>query len=45
MDYIIFAVIALIIVTIIAFLFRRKHSIEVGRLEQEKLQIQHKTNP
>ena len=28
--------------TTIAFLFRRKHIREIGRLEQEKLQIQHK---
>ena len=42
MDYIIIAIIALIIVTIIAFLFRRKHNFEIGRLEQQKSQIQHK---
>jgi len=42
MKYIITAVIALIILTIIAFLFRRKHIREINRLEQEKSQIQHK---
>ena len=42
MNYIIIAVILLIIVTVIAFLFRRKHIGEIGRLENEKLQIQHK---
>ena len=38
----IIAIIVLIILTTIAFLFRRKHIQEIGRLEQEKLQIQHK---
>ena len=42
MNYIIIAVILLTIVTVIAFLFRRKHIGEIGRLENEKLQIQHK---
>jgi septation ring formation regulator len=42
MKIFIIAIIALIILTIIAFLFRRKHIQEIGRLEQEKLQIQHK---
>ncbi|WP_438311505.1 septation ring formation regulator EzrA [Sporosarcina sp. FA9] len=42
MKYIIFAVIALIILTVIAFLFRRKHIGEINRLEKEKSQIQHK---
>lgn len=42
MKTIIIVIIALIIMTAIAFLFRRKHIQEVGRLEREKLQIQHK---
>ncbi|MHA6260681.1 septation ring formation regulator EzrA [Sporosarcina sp. CAU 1771] len=42
MTYIIIAIIALIIVTIIAFLYRRKHISEIEKLEQLKLQIQHK---
>ena len=42
MKTIIIAVIVLIILTTIAFLFRRKHIQEIGRLEKEKLQIQHK---
>ncbi|MEK5037888.1 septation ring formation regulator EzrA [Sporosarcina sp. FSL K6-3457] len=42
MIYFIIPIIVLIIVITIAFLFRRKHIQEVGRLEQEKLQIQHK---
>ncbi len=42
MIYFIIPIIVLIIVTTIAFLFRRKHIQEIGRLEQEKLQIQHK---
>lgn len=42
MKTFIIAIIALIILTTIAFLFRRKHIQEIGRLEQEKLQIQHK---
>ena len=42
MKTIIMPVIVLIILTTIAFLFRRKHIQEIGRLEKEKLQIQHK---
>ena len=42
MKIIIIAILVLIILTTIAFLFRRKHIQEIGRLEQEKLQIQHK---
>ena len=42
MIYFIIPIIVLIITTTIVFLFRRKHIQEVGRLEQEKLQIQHK---
>ncbi|MBO0586194.1 septation ring formation regulator EzrA [Sporosarcina sp. E16_8] len=42
MKTFIIAIVALIILTTIAFLFRRKHIQEIGRLEQEKLQIQHK---
>ncbi|HJF32486.1 MAG TPA: septation ring formation regulator EzrA [Sporosarcina psychrophila] len=42
MKTFIIAIIVLIILTTIAFLFRRKHIQEIGRLEQEKLQIQHK---
>lgn len=42
MIYFIIPIIVLIIATTIVFLFRRKHIQEVGRLEQEKLQIQHK---
>ena len=42
MKTIIIAIIVLIILTTIAFLFRRKHIQEIGRLEKEKLQIQHK---
>ncbi|MER2090765.1 MAG: septation ring formation regulator EzrA [Sporosarcina sp.] len=42
MKIFIIAIVALIILTTIAFLFRRKHIQEIGRLEQEKLQIQHK---
>ncbi len=33
---------ALIILTLIAFLLRRKHIQQIGKLEQQKLQIQHK---
>ncbi len=42
MKIFIIAIVALIILTTIAFLFRRKHIQEIARLEQEKLQIQHK---
>lgn len=42
MRYFIIAIIALIIFTIIAFLFRRKYIKQVEKLESEKLQIQHK---
>ncbi|NYF25189.1 septation ring formation regulator EzrA [Sporosarcina sp. JAI121] len=42
MKIFIIAIVALIILTTIAFLFRRKHIQEIGRLEQGKLQIQHK---
>ncbi|EGQ22328.1 septation ring formation regulator EzrA [Sporosarcina newyorkensis 2681] len=42
MKYFIIPFIIVIVLTVIAFLFRRKHIQEIGRLEQEKLQIQHK---
>ncbi|MFS0574849.1 septation ring formation regulator EzrA [Sporosarcina sp. 179-K 3D1 HS] len=42
MRYIIIPIIAIIILTVIAFLFRRKHISEIEKLENEKLQIQHK---
>jgi len=42
MKFVIIAIIALIILTIIAFMFRRKHSSEISKLEHDKLQIQHK---
>ncbi|MFJ7934839.1 septation ring formation regulator EzrA [Sporosarcina sp. NPDC096371] len=42
MIYFIIPIIVLTIVIAIAFLFRRKHLQEIGQLEQEKLQIQHK---
>lgn len=42
MRYVIIPIIALIILTVIAFLFRRKHIHEIEKLEKEKLQIQHK---
>ena len=42
MIYFIIPIIVLIIAITIVFLFRRKHIQEVGRLEKEKLQIQHK---
>jgi septation ring formation regulator len=42
MKTFIIAIIVLAILTTIAFLFRRKHIQEIGRLEKEKLQIQHK---
>ena len=41
MIYFIIAIIALIILSIIAFLFRRKHIRQIAKLEQKKLQIQH----
>ncbi|MCZ2259724.1 septation ring formation regulator EzrA [Sporosarcina sp. G11-34] len=40
--YFIIPIIALIILTIIAFLLRRKHIRQIAKLEQNKLQIQHK---
>ncbi len=39
--YFIIPIIGLIILTIIAFLFRRKHVRQIAKLEQKKLQIQH----
>lgn len=42
MSYFIIAIIALIILTIIAFLFRRKYIRQIEKLESEKLQIQNK---
>ncbi|GKV64796.1 MULTISPECIES: septation ring formation regulator EzrA [unclassified Sporosarcina] len=42
MKYFIIPLIIVIVLTVIAFLFRRKHIQEIGKLEQEKLQIQHK---
>ena len=42
MRYVIIPIIVLIIMTVIAFLFRRKHISEIEKLENEKLQIQHK---
>ncbi|EGA90742.1 septation ring formation regulator EzrA [Planococcus donghaensis MPA1U2] len=42
MEYIIIAVIILLAVTIIGFMFRKKHLAEIERLEQLKLQIQNK---
>lgn len=39
--YFIIPIIGLIILTIIAFLFRRKHIRQIAKLEQKKLQIQH----
>ncbi|WP_342505451.1 septation ring formation regulator EzrA [Sporosarcina sp. FSL K6-2383] len=42
MIYFIIPIIVLIIAITIIFMFRRKHIQQVGRLEQEKLQIQHK---
>jgi len=41
MKYLIIVIIALIILTVIAFLFRRKHISQISKLEKEKLQIQH----
>lgn len=42
MKYIIIAVIILLAAIIVGFLFRKKHSAEIERLEQLKLQIQNK---
>lgn len=42
MKYIIIAVIILIAVIIVGFMFRKKHNAEIERLEQLKLQIQNK---
>ncbi|WP_313891567.1 septation ring formation regulator EzrA [Psychrobacillus sp.] len=42
MKYIIPAVIILLVIAIIAFIIRRKHSTEIDRLEYEKHQIQNK---
>ncbi|MGK7378035.1 septation ring formation regulator EzrA [Planococcus sp. 1R117A] len=42
MKYIIIAVIILLAVIIVGFLFRKKHNAEIERLEQLKLQIQNK---
>ncbi|AIY05042.1 septation ring formation regulator EzrA [Planococcus sp. PAMC 21323] len=42
MEYIIIAVIILLALTIIGFMFRKKHLAEIERLEQLKLQIQNK---
>ncbi|MCZ2257964.1 septation ring formation regulator EzrA [Sporosarcina sp. G11-34] len=42
MLYIVTALIVLLIITIIVFSYRRKHISEIGRLEQEKLQIQNR---
>lgn len=42
MKYFIIPIIILIVLVTIAFLFRRKHIREIGRLEHEKLQIQNK---
>ncbi len=42
MEYIIIAVIILLAITIIGFMFRKKHLAEIERLEQLKLQIQNK---
>ena len=41
MKYFIIPIIALIILTIIAFLFRRKHIRRIAKLEEEKHKIQH----
>ena len=40
--YFIIPIIALIILTILAFLLRRKHIRQIAKLEPNKLQIQHK---
>lgn len=42
MKYFIIPIIILIVLITIAFLFRRKHIREIGRLEHEKMQIQNK---
>lgn len=42
MKYFIIPIIILIVLITIAFLFRRKHISEIGRLEHEKMQIQNK---
>lgn len=42
MKYFIIPIIIVLILVTIAFLFRRKHIREIGRLEHEKLQIQNK---
>lgn len=42
MKYIIIAVIILLAVIIVGFMFRKKHNAEIERLEQLKLQIQNK---
>lgn len=42
MKFILIAIIAVIILTTIVFIFRRKHIRQIGKLEHEKLQIQHK---
>ncbi|MBD8016541.1 septation ring formation regulator EzrA [Microbacterium sp. APC 3898] len=42
MEYIIIAVIILLAIIIIGFMFRKKHLAEIERLEQLKLQIQNK---
>lgn len=41
MKYLIIPIIALIILIIIAFLFRRKHIRQITKLEEKKLKIQH----
>lgn len=41
-EYIIIAVIILLAVIIVGFMFRKKHHTEIERLEQLKLQIQNK---
>ncbi|WP_172371125.1 septation ring formation regulator EzrA [Sporosarcina jiandibaonis] len=41
MKYLIIPIIALIIIIIIAFLYRRKHIRQIAKLEEKKLQIQH----
>lgn len=42
MKYFIIPIIVLLVLMSIAFLFRRKHIREIGRLEHEKMQIQNK---
>nr|WP_106780425.1 septation ring formation regulator EzrA [Lysinibacillus timonensis] len=41
MKYIIIVVIVLIALFVVGFVMRRKHNVEIERLEKEKLQIQH----